>query len=531
MFLRIDVAVNFGDAPLGVDDETVAFGELDHFKIQQSVILSGDPSVGIGQETERQFELFGKILMGGHRIDTDAEDHRLLADDGVDVIAKTAGLFGAAGGVVFRVKIEHYPLSEIVFELALLLVLVNQRESWCAVARLQFRGMRATYKQQGRQQSEQFGEKAVGRGFHRDHLLVTFKFIGYHKSLFMCMCFVCQNVPETRVKRGFMQQTTEFPRLKIAVSDCLKGVECRYNGGHAQDDFVKNQLAQYADFVPFCPEAAVIGTPRETVRLVDVKGQVRVLGGKSHTDYTDGLQDYTEKRVELIKQRNVDGAVVKSRSPSCGLERIKVYRETGEWFGSNDPMGQGLFTGHLQKTLPHLAIEEEGRLQDAWLRENFVMQVFSAARWRVFLTSEPGVADFQAFHRDHKYLLLSKNEALYRKMGPIVAQATTDNLEESLDQYGELFYQAIAEKAKRGQIINVLQHVYGYFKKQITDTEKTFFNEALEEFRDGMIPLIAVIKILQQFMHHYGSDYLSTQVFFQPYPAELALRSTVGAYK
>lgn len=328
-----------------------------------------------------------------------------------------------------------------------------------------------------------------------------------------------------------MQQIKEFPRLKIAVSDCLKGVECRYNGGHAQDDFVKNRLSEYADFVPFCPEAAVIGTPRETIRLVDVKGRVRVLGSKSNTDYTDGLQTYAEQRVALIKQRDVDGAVVKSKSPSCGLERIKVFRESGEWFGSSDPMGQGLFTAHLQKTLPYLAIEEEGRLQDAWLRENFVMQAFSAARWREFMSSAPDVAGFQAFHRNHKYLLLSKNESLYRQMGPIVAQATAGNLDESLVQYAELFHRAIAEKGRRGQMINVLQHIYGYFKKQASEEEKAFFHESLEEFRQGLIPLIAVIKVLQNFMHHYGSDYLQTQVFFHPYPAELALRSDVSAYR
>jgi uncharacterized protein YbgA (DUF1722 family)/uncharacterized protein YbbK (DUF523 family) len=326
-----------------------------------------------------------------------------------------------------------------------------------------------------------------------------------------------------------MTEHTGFPRLKIAVSDCLKGVMCRYNGGHAQDDFVKNQLAEYADFVPFCPEAAVIGTPRETVRLVDVNGQIRVLGGKSKTDYTDGLQAYTEKRVALIQQRNVDGAVVKSRSPSCGLERIKVYRESGEWFGSNDPMTAGLFTAHLHKTLPHLAIEEEGRLQDAWLRENFVMQVFSAARWREFVDSAPSVSQFQAFHRDHKYLLLSKSERLYRQMGPIVAQASADQLSESLARYGELFHQAIAQKARRSQMINVLEHLYGYFKNQVTPQEKAFFRETLEEFRQGTVPLITVIKILQQFIHHYGSEYLSTQIILHPYPPELALRSKVSA--
>lgn len=322
-----------------------------------------------------------------------------------------------------------------------------------------------------------------------------------------------------------------FPRLTIAVSDCLKGVECRYNGGHAQDEFVKHQLSQYADFVPFCPEAAVIGTPRETIRLVDVKGQVRVLGSKSATDYTDGLLDYAKQRVALIAERQVDGAVVKSRSPSCGLERIKVYRESGEWYGSSDPMRQGLFTEQLQKNMPYLAIEEEGRLQDAWLRENFVLQIFSAARWREFMQKRPDVKAFQEFHRDHKFLLLSKDEILYRQMGPIVAEATVLNLQEKLAEYGDLFREAIAEKGARGKMINVLEHLYGYFKKQVTESEKVFFRETLEEFRAGTVPLIAVIKIIQQFIHHYGSEYLSTQIILHPYPPELALRSSIQAYR
>ncbi|WP_028485840.1 YbgA family protein [Thiomicrorhabdus chilensis] len=322
-----------------------------------------------------------------------------------------------------------------------------------------------------------------------------------------------------------------FPRLKIAVSDCLKGVECRYNGGHAQDDFVKNQLAQYADFVPFCPEAAVIGTPRETVRLVDVKGQVRVLGGKSHTDYTDGLQDYTEKRVELIKQRNVDGAVVKSRSPSCGLERIKVYRESGEWFGSTDPMGQGLFTGHLQKTLPHLAIEEEGRLQDAWLRENFVVRLYTTARWREFLASEPSLADFQAFHRNHKYLMLTKSPSIHREMGALVATTRKDNLHQSLLGYQNKLSELLAYRTKRGQVRHVLDQIYGFFKHQLSPGEKNLYHQTVQEFIQGVVPLITVIKILEQYLMHYGSDYLAEQVFFHPYPAELALRSKITAYR
>jgi len=235
-----------------------------------------------------------------------------------------------------------------------------------------------------------------------------------------------------------------FPRIRIAVSDCLRGTECRYNGGHAQDDFVNHHLAKYADFFPFCPEAAVIGTPRETIRLVGIGTEVRVIGPKSETDYTDGIQAYNNLIVPKLVQKKMDGAVVKSRSPSCGLERIKVYQPSGEWHGSKDPMQSGLFTRDLQQALPHLAIEEEGRLSDAWLRESFMLQAFTSARWREFLESKPTLASFQAFHRDHKYLFLSKNEEIYRELGALVATTRKFNLQESMKGYEHKLFKLLA---------------------------------------------------------------------------------------
>lgn len=323
----------------------------------------------------------------------------------------------------------------------------------------------------------------------------------------------------------------DFPRLKIAVSDCLRGTECRYNGGHAQDDFVNHALAKYADFYPFCPEAAVIGTPRETIRLVGMPEGVRVIGPKTGNDYTDGLQSYGDKMVPKLLEHSLDAAVVKSKSPSCGLERIKVYQPTGEWHGSKDPLTTGLFSGQLRRQAPYLAIEDEGRLQDAWLRENFMLHAFTAARWRELLSSNPSLADFQIFHRDHKYLLLSKNESLYREMGPLVAQTRKDNLEEQIITYQKKLFALLSFRSSRGQVKNVLDHVYGYFKQQVSVEEKAHYQTSVAEFIEGTVPLIAVIKVLEQFLNHYGSDYLTTQVFFHPYPADLALRSDIKAYK
>lgn len=326
----------------------------------------------------------------------------------------------------------------------------------------------------------------------------------------------------------------EFPRLQLALSDCLHGTECRYNGGHAQYDFVRKDLAKYADFTRFCPEAAVMGTPRETIRLVGIEDQVRVIGPKSGNDYTDDLQAYNDRMVASLLRKNIDGAVVKSRSPSCGLERIKVYRPTGEWFGSQDPMDMGLFTKTLQTQMPDLFIEEEGRLQDAWLRENFMLNVFTRARWREMLqaqTENPSIKTFQDFHRDHKYLLLSKDPALYKEMGSLVAKTTKHNAAEQFVAYQALLFEALQTRASRGKMINTMQHMYGYFKHEVNEAEKLLFTETLEEFKQGIVPLISVMKLLEQFISHYGSEYLETQVIIHPYPADLALRSKTAAYR
>jgi uncharacterized protein YbgA (DUF1722 family)/uncharacterized protein YbbK (DUF523 family) len=322
-----------------------------------------------------------------------------------------------------------------------------------------------------------------------------------------------------------------FPKVKLAVSNCLLGVKCRYNGGHAQDDFVQSRLAKYVEFIPFCPEDAAMGTPRESVRLVRVENELRVWGGKSKTDYTDGLLDYNQKMIQRLVTKQIDGAVVKAKSPSCGLGRIKIYRPSGEWLGSDSGIGQGLFTAGLQQAMPHIALEDEGRLLDPWLRENFVLQLFTLARWREFLASEPSVADFQTFHRRHKFLFLSKHEATYREMGPLVAQTRRENWSESIAQYQDRLYCLLAAKTKRSAVINVIEHLYGFIKNALSDSQKALYQQTLQEFRDEVIPLIVMITLLRQWVEEFEVDYLQEQWFFQPYPSDLALRSDVLAFK
>lgn len=326
-----------------------------------------------------------------------------------------------------------------------------------------------------------------------------------------------------------MLETPDFPRLHLGVSACLAGQPVRFNGGHAQDDFVNHALRDVADFTLFCPEAPVLGTPRETIRLVNVDGKIHIQGVKSQQDVTERVQHSSAEQAQKVLTSNPDGVVVKSRSPTCGLERIKVYHPDGSWYGSRDPLTTGVFTARLQAADPLLPIEDEGRLRDAWLRENFMLRVYTRARWRLFLAQAPTVKGLQDFHRRHKFLLMAKNEQLYREMGPLVAETRNANLAEKLEAYGKRLHQVMATLSTRKRLRNAFDHLYGYYKTRLDPEEKTYYARTMQEFMDGIVPLIAVVKVLEGFQHRYPNAYLADQVFWNPYPPQLALRTDVSA--
>lgn len=337
-------------------------------------------------------------------------------------------------------------------------------------------------------------------------------------------------VPSEASKRARQKgDKPDFPRLRLAASGCLLGQPVRYNGGHAQDDFVQ-RLRHYADFSPFCPEAPVLGTLRETIRLVSVDGKVRVRGTVSGTDVTEAIEASCERQALAVLAYQPDGVIVKSKSPTCGLERVKLYREDGVWQSPRDPVTSGRFTARLLTAAPFLSIEEEGRLHDAWLREQFMLRVYTRARWRTFVTSaSPTVAGLQRFHRRHKLILLARNEMILRRLGTLVAAATSENLSQTLALYDKLLNEAFATPSSRRRLRNVFHHVLGYFKTVLRSEEKRFYLQTLDEFIAGVVPLITVIKVWEGLLLRRPHPYLAEQIFWHPYPPELALRSAVSA--
>jgi uncharacterized protein YbgA (DUF1722 family)/uncharacterized protein YbbK (DUF523 family) len=316
--------------------------------------------------------------------------------------------------------------------------------------------------------------------------------------------------------------------MKIGISSCLLGNMCRYDGSGAKDKFIVDQLSTYFELIGYCPEEPVFGTPRESIRLVEVDGDIQVHIGKTGKDVTEKLYHSSSQFAQKAKDDQLCGFVLKSKSPTCGMERVKVYQNIE---APSEKKGIGLFAKELKKVYPYLPIEEEGRLNDPWLKENFLMQVFAYSDLQCFLQKEVQYKDLVQFHTDYKYLIFAKSELSYKNLGKIVANHEKKPLKEILEIYKEEFLKAISEKSSIKKTYNVLQHIIGYFKKLIEKEEKEHLLTACNEYKDGIIPLIAVTKLINLYVKRFDHQYLKTQKFLNPYPKELSLRSDIKAYK
>ncbi len=316
--------------------------------------------------------------------------------------------------------------------------------------------------------------------------------------------------------------------MKIGVSSCLMGIKCRYDGCSNKDDFILDELSEYFEFESYCPEDPVFGTPRDTIRLVEVDKDIRVLVSKTAEDVTQKLRQSSQKFAQKAASDDLCGFILKSKSPTCGLERVKVYQQKE---APSEKKGVGLFAQELKNTFKYLPIEEEGRLNDPWLKENFLMQVFAYGDLKEFLKNVTSPNELVEFHTSYKYLILAKSEHSYKTLGNIVANNPKRELHEQLKLYEEEFLKAISEKSTINKTYNVLLHITGYFKKLITKEEKEHILNACNEYKNEYIPLIAVTKIINLYVARFDQSYLAKQKFLHPYPKELGLRSDLKAYK
>lgn len=315
--------------------------------------------------------------------------------------------------------------------------------------------------------------------------------------------------------------------MKLAVSGCLLGEKVRFDAGHKHDPFITQELGKFCTFIPFCPEHLAYGTPRPSIRLVDNNGTFHVISNKDGADRTEILVEKSNFELERIAQNPLCGIIFKSKSPSCGLKSAKVYLENGFCEGKED----GLFAAMCRERFPLLPMEEEGRLQDAWLRENFVMQIFAYERFEILKNNHPTLNDLIRFHTVHKFLLQSKDEQLYRELGNIVANRENRTFDISLAMYELGFKTAISRKSTIKKTRNVLEHLSGFFKNQLTSSEKEVLHTQITDFADKILPLIVPLSTIHLYAKKYDTRYLLDQVFLEPYPKTLALRSHLDAGK
>lgn len=314
---------------------------------------------------------------------------------------------------------------------------------------------------------------------------------------------------------------SDFP-LRLGVSGCLLGEEVRFDGGHARNRFVAHTLAHWIEFVSVCPEVEIdMGIPRPTIRLVEEQDGLHLVAPSTGQDYTERMTSYAGGRVGELQAEGLDGFVLKKGSPSCGMERIKVYKN--EMPLRKD--GRGLFAATLLADWPLLPVEEEGRLNDEHLRENFIERVFYRNRWRALVARGLSRGRLVEFHTAHKLLFLAHDEPGYRRMGQLVASAGQRPDDELYAEYERESQLALQKQATPGAHTNVLQHALGHLKELLTPKEKQELLLAIEDYRQGLLPLIVPLSLVRYEVRRHRIDYLLGQLYFDPHPKELMLRN------
>jgi len=313
-------------------------------------------------------------------------------------------------------------------------------------------------------------------------------------------------------------------RIKLGVSACLLGQNVRYNGGHSRDPFITDTLSQYVEFFPVCPEVECgLPVPREAMRLVGDPESPRLITSNTRQDYTEQMRNWCSQRVRELEDLNLYGFIFKKGSPSSGMERVKVYSEHG--MPSN--RGIGMFARAFMAHFPLLPVEEDGRLNDPKLRENFIEAIFVLKRWREALEPRPTRRAFVEFHTRHKLLLMSHSPQHMRQMGKMIAEIKSHSLDDFRAQYERVLMDTLILKTTRRKNTDVLFHVMGFFKKQIGPDEKRELVETIENYRKGHIPLIVPVTLMSHYVRKYDEPYLKDQFFLHPHPLELQLRNHV----
>jgi len=313
--------------------------------------------------------------------------------------------------------------------------------------------------------------------------------------------------------------------IRLGISACLLGEAVRYDGGHQRDAYLTGVLGRHVTWVPVCPEMEIgMGVPREPIRLVGDAAAPRLLGVTSGADHTDRMNDFARRGVQDLARRGLSGYVLKRGSPSCGMERVKLYRDDT---APPERAGVGLFARVLREALPLLPVEEEGRLDDPRRRDGFITRVFAYRRLAALREMAPRPGDVVAFHRAHEYLLLAHSPAAYTRLGRLVAERPVKPAPAWLDRYGNGFMRALQTEATPRKHVNVLQHMAGFFKGRLAPAERRELLALIGDYAAGRAPLVAPITLINHHAARLEVGYLLDQLYLRPHPKELMLRNHV----
>ena len=301
--------------------------------------------------------------------------------------------------------------------------------------------------------------------------------------------------------------------VRIGISSCLLGNKVRWNGGHQLDRYLAQTLGQFVEFVPVCPETECgLGIPRETMHLSGLPDNPRLVTSRTSLDKTDQMKRWGKKRLQELANEDLCGFIFKTKSPSSGMRGIKVFASRTQIFYN----GVGIFARMFMDRFPRIPAEDDGRLHDPGIRDNFIERIFTLRRWRDVVKGRPTLGKLVDFHTRHKLLLLSHSQKLYREMGPLVAAGKKLPPAKLLDRYEQILLEALSLKTTVKKQINVLMHVLGYFKKQLSADEKQEMLEIIERYRNGFVPLVVPITLVNHYVRKYDQPYLKQQVYIDP---------------
>jgi uncharacterized protein YbgA (DUF1722 family)/uncharacterized protein YbbK (DUF523 family) len=310
--------------------------------------------------------------------------------------------------------------------------------------------------------------------------------------------------------------------IKLGISSCLLGKNVRYDGGHKLDHFLIETLGQYVKWVPVCPEVECgLPIPREAMRLVGDPDAPRLVTIRSNVDHTSRMRQWSSRKLKVLASKDLNGFVFKSRSPSSGMRGVKIFSPKGTLVGK----GSGIFAKAFQDRFSFLPVEEECRLHDPALRENFIERIFVYKRWQKFREGDNTIGGLVAFHTAHKLLVMAHSPKHYSLLGKLVADPKKCKRDELFSWYIVILMEGLQFLATTKKNTNVLQHMAGYFKKQLLSEEKQELRNVIENYHRGFVPLIVPITLLWHYVRKYNVGYLNKQIYLNPHPMEMMLRN------